>query len=169
MGLGLAIAKAVVEMHGGGIRAASDGQGQGATFTIELQTVQEEIAAEPPPAAAPSLGRRRRTRSRVLLVEDHPDTSRAMAKLLRSSGYEVRAAHSVASALQLAAAEPFDIVVSDLGLPDATGYQLMEQIRDRHGIRGILVAGSTVRLPPQFTLSTRPAIVRPRAGLLTVT
>ena len=64
-----------------------------------------------------------------------------MASLLSRSGYEVKAAHSVASALQLAAAEPFDIVVSDVGLPNATGYELMEQMRDRHGIRGIALSG----------------------------
>jgi CheY-like chemotaxis protein len=64
-----------------------------------------------------------------------------MSTLLSSSGYEVKAAHSVASALQLAAVQQFDIVVSDIGLPDATGYDLMEQIRDRHGIVGIALSG----------------------------
>ena len=140
LGLGLAIAKAVVEMHAGSIRAASDGPGRGATFTVELGVVREGDAMEPHPAAAPSAGTRR-SRSRVLLVEDHPDTSRAMASLLSRSGYEVKSAHSVASALQLAGAEAFDIVVSDIGLPDATGYELMELIQERHGIKGIALSG----------------------------
>jgi len=140
MGLGLAIARAVVEMHGGTIRAASDGPGSGATFTVELNLSHHPAGPAPVPAAAPPANGRR-SRSRVLLVEDHPDTSRAMARLLSAKGYEVRAAHSVASALQLAAAEPFDIVVSDIGLPDATGYELMSQIRDLYGTRGIALSG----------------------------
>ncbi len=79
--------------------------------------------------------------SRVLLVEDHGDTARVLAKLLKLAGFEVKTAGSVAAALQLAAAEPFDILVSDIGLPDATGYELMAQIRERHGIRGIALSG----------------------------
>jgi DNA-binding response OmpR family regulator len=77
----------------------------------------------------------------VLLVEDHPDTARVLAKLLNHSGYDVTTAHTVASALQIAAAAPFDLVISDIGLPDATGYELMEQIRDRYGTKGIALSG----------------------------
>jgi CheY-like chemotaxis protein len=64
-----------------------------------------------------------------------------LARLLRGRGHHVRTAHSVSSALQLAASEPFDILVSDIGLPDATGYELMQQIRDLYGIKGIAVSG----------------------------
>ena len=140
LGLGLAIAKAVVEMHGGSIRAASEGRDRGATFTVELDAAGARGAADTAPAAAPAAGGAR-PRSRVLLVEDHPDTSRAMARLLGALGYEVKVANTAAVALQLAATEPFDVVVSDIGLPDATGYELMEQIRDGYGIRGIAVSG----------------------------
>ena len=76
-----------------------------------------------------------------MLVEDHADTARVLAKLLRDSGYEVTTANSAASALQIAASEPFDIMVSDIGLPDANGYELMTQIRDRHGVKGIALSG----------------------------
>jgi two-component system, chemotaxis family, CheB/CheR fusion protein len=82
-----------------------------------------------------------RPRSRLLIVEDHLDTAHMMARLLISEGYKVQIAHSVAAALQKAAAEPFDIVVSDIGLPDATGYDLMAQIRERKGIKGIALSG----------------------------
>jgi PAS domain S-box-containing protein len=142
LGLGLAIAKAVVEMHGGTIQAASEGPGRGATFTVRLDTT---------PAAAPESGSDADTpvqaaqstaaRPRVLLVEDHPDSARTLARLLQSSGYDVRLAHNVAAALQLAAAHPFDIMVSDVGLPDGTGHELMEQIRARHGLKGIALSG----------------------------
>jgi CheY-like chemotaxis protein len=74
-------------------------------------------------------------------VEDHPDTRCVLAKLLGASNYAVKTASSVQSALQLAANEPFDILVSDLGLPDGTGYELMAQMRDRYGIKGIALSG----------------------------
>jgi CheY-like chemotaxis protein len=77
----------------------------------------------------------------VLLVEDDSDTARLLSRLLGQSGYQVKTAGTVASALQLAASEPFDVVVSDIGLPDGTGYELMEQIRERHGIHGIALSG----------------------------
>ncbi len=77
----------------------------------------------------------------MLLVEDHPDSARLMGRLLGASGYVVSVAHSVASALKFAAAGPFDIVISDIGLPDATGYDLMRRLKADYGMRGIAVSG----------------------------
>jgi signal transduction histidine kinase len=137
LGLGLAISKAVIDLHGGTIVAHSDGRDRGSKFTISLAAA---------PAAAPrSSSRSRPSESnghparRVLLVEDHADTSRALARLLTGQGYLVKTAGTVAAALRLADAEPFDILVSDIGLPDATGYQLMEQVR--HRLKGIALSG----------------------------
>src|SRR3954470_3796637 len=78
---------------------------------------------------------------RVLLVDDQHDSTRTLSLLLRASGYQVRTAATAASALQLAAAESFDLIVSDIGLPDATGYELMQQIRALYGIKGIALTG----------------------------
>jgi DNA-binding response OmpR family regulator len=128
-----------MEMHGASIRASSEGLDRGATFTVEVT-----IAAQAPKrdncqegsgqaAAAPA--------ARLLLVEDHPDTSRVLARLLERVGYCVRTAHSIASALELAASEPFDILLSDLGLPDGSGHDLMRQIRERHNLKGIALSG----------------------------
>lgn len=139
LGLGLAICKALVELHGGAIHAASAGAGQGACFTVELSTARPEEPEEQwkGPAAAMAAGER----PRLLIVEDHEDTVEIMARLLQSAGYEVTAVRTVAGALAAAAAAPFDLVISDIGLPDASGLDLMRQIRDRYGIPGIALSG----------------------------
>jgi len=139
LGLGLAICKAIMDMHGGAIRALSDGAGTGATFTVELPAAFA-TEREARPAQAPD-HHSARVHLRVLLVEDHPDTREMMAKLLRTSNFAVKTASSVEAALQLAATERFDVVVSDLGLPDGTGYDLMKQIRNLYGIKGIALSG----------------------------
>jgi two-component system CheB/CheR fusion protein len=139
LGLGLAISKAIVDMHGGVIRAESGGERRGATFTVRLDTTA--TAATPRPVRAGPGGALKPVSSRVLLVEDHRDTANVLAKLLARHGYRVRIAHSVASALEIAAAEEFDVVVSDIGLPDATGYELMQQLRDLYGAKGIALSG----------------------------
>lgn len=139
LGLGLAICKAIMDIHGGEIRAHSDGPGTGATFTVALPvafTTEQEIVAAQPLGHNSAAGH-----LRVLLVEDHPDTREVLARLLDAANYAVKTASGVAAALELAAAERFDVVVSDLGLPDGTGYDLMKQLRDRHGIKGIALSG----------------------------
>lgn len=80
---------------------------------------------------------------RLLLVEDHVDSAELLAELLQTQGHTVAVATSVSGALALAAAQEFDVVVSDVGLPDASGYELMEEIRKRYPIKGIAVTGSS--------------------------
>ena len=137
LGLGLAIAKAVAELHGGSIRAESDGPGRGAEFVVRLPLG----AAAPAPAAPRPAAPARNGRLRLLVVEDHPDTARLLGRLLRSNGYEVETAGTAAAALQLIESKPFDLLVSDIGLPDATGHDLMRRIRQRHDLRGIAMTG----------------------------
>ena len=78
---------------------------------------------------------------RLLLVEDHADTAKAMARLLKVSGHVVTVADTAQAALQHASSNEFDLVISDIGLPDATGYELMTQLRDTHGLKGIALTG----------------------------
>jgi len=137
LGLGLAICDSIVRMHAGAIRAHSDGAGKGATFTVELPTTTAREAV----AARRDAHRRVGGHLRVLLVEDNEDSRELLAELLGTLNYEVKTASSVAAALQLAAAEHFDVVLSDLGLPDGTGWELMRQLRDRHAMKGIALSG----------------------------
>jgi DNA-binding response OmpR family regulator len=78
---------------------------------------------------------------RLLVVEDHHDTATALNRLLTSAGYVVKTAGTVQAALELAESDKFDVVVSDLGLPDESGYELMQQLRDRYGMPGIAMSG----------------------------
>jgi signal transduction histidine kinase/CheY-like chemotaxis protein len=138
LGLGLAIAGALVDAHQGTLTASSGGPGMGSTFRVELPisspASQTEPEARPSPAAAPA-------RRRILLVEDHPDTLDAARSLLSELGCEVFAAKSVSEALRVAESQRIDVVVSDLGLPDGSGVDLMRSLRDRHGLAGIAVTG----------------------------
>ncbi len=124
LGLGLAIARHLVTEHGGELTAHSDGRGQGATFTLTLRcTSIEDVPAltgsphPPVPAAA-------RAGTRLLLVEDNVDAAETLALCLEEYGYAVDHAGTCADALHLAATRAFDIVLTDLGLPDGTGVDI---------------------------------------------
>lgn len=143
LGLGLAIAKAIVELHDGAIRAVSAGLGQGCSFMVELPLV---AAADAPRARSvhPGLAATENPGAswRILLVEDHVDTGRVISWLLKTAGHEVTLATSAADALERASAAEFDLVISDLGLPDESGLILMPKLRaQRAGLRGLCMSG----------------------------
>ena len=92
-----------------------------------------------PPAR--SRGSQPATRGRLLLVEDHEPTRKAVLKLLAARNFEVCAAGSVADAWALVEDARFDLVVSDIGLPDGDGFLLMRELQDRYGLRGIALTG----------------------------
>jgi two-component system CheB/CheR fusion protein len=79
---------------------------------------------------------------RLLVVEDHVDSAELLAELLTGNGHMVRVATTASDAIAIATQQPFDVVLSDVGLPDATGYELMQQLRDRFAMKGIAVTGA---------------------------
>jgi len=138
LGLGLAISKAIVEMHGGSIDASSAGKGKGAQFAITLPTIAAPMPqAGPARETRPVVGRR----LRILLVEDHESTAKVLASLLRSFDHHVDVAATVQEALKLSGEHEYDLIVSDLGLPDGSGLDLMRQLRQRTPIAGIALSG----------------------------
>jgi PAS domain S-box-containing protein len=147
LGLGLAISKAIVELHGGGLAATSAGRGQGAVFSVRLpvgdlgQLRTQERNFRAAELSVPDLGKR--AALRILLVEDHADTAEAMADLLREMGHQVTVAGSVAAGLAAAASHAgrIDLVLSDLGLPDGTGLDLMSELHGLYGVKGIALSG----------------------------
>ena len=140
LGLGLAIARFVAEAHDGRLTAASPGAGLGSTFTLDLAAVAAPARAgrradRPAEAAPPARA------LRILLVEDDQPSLRVLARLLQQRGCEVTTAISVASALEAGARGDFDLLVSDIGLPDGTGLDLMRQLREVRPVRGIALSG----------------------------
>ena len=140
LGLGLAITRALVERHGGTITAESEGKDRGAIFTVDLASIAEPCIEKTIPTAVPAV--MSRNGLRILMVDDHEDTSRAMKMLLERHGYCVRVANTVSGALEAASGEGFDLLISDIGLPDGTGLDLITNLRSRLGtIKGIALSG----------------------------
>jgi len=139
LGLGLAITRSLVEAHGGAIVAASGGRGRGAVFTIHVPAA---IAA--PSEARPShfaRGDGEPKSLRILLVEDHEDTSHALHEALSAHGHIVDVEHDVAAALRAAVAGSHDLLISDIGLPDGSGVDLVKQISPRPRLGAIALSG----------------------------
>jgi len=141
LGLGLAICRGIVEAHGGRIVAFSRGESRGATFRVELATAP--APAFPEQSVGPTDGSTARPMLRVLLVEDNPDSREAVSRLLRGEGFAIETACDIRSAIKLASSWEFDVLVSDIGLPDGSGLDLMRTLRDRGNgsIAGIAISG----------------------------
>jgi signal transduction histidine kinase len=133
MGIGLALAKSLVELHGGSVAVASPGLGMGSTFTVRLPvTVPNDEA----PVVAVGRELENADRRRVLVVDDNHDAADMLAMMLDLAGYETRKAHDGAAALAAARSWSPDIVILDIGLPDVSGYDVARRLRDDQAFRG---------------------------------
>lgn len=147
LGLGLAISKAMVNAHGGTIRAESGGKNRGATFIVTLATVATPAAVvaapvqQGPKQAALTAGKQKGTGPRVLVVDDHVDTCTGMKMMMERRGYRVTIAHTADQAVEKTEHEEFDLVISDIGLPDRSGYELMQELSATKSLRGIALSG----------------------------
>ena len=137
LGIGLAIVRTLVELHGGSVEAASRGEGQGATFTVRLPVIEGQ----------PDLGAGQRPRDalaeradlhglHVLIVEDDLDTGSLLAEVVASSGAEARTAGSAAEALDVLGRWRVDLLLSDIGMPGEDGYSLIRKVRQRESAQG---------------------------------
>jgi signal transduction histidine kinase len=160
LGLGLSISRKLVELHAGAISATSAGRNQGTTITIELPLHTAESPAgteagngEFPALQGSPLNPAIKRTGRILLVEDHPSTRHALTNLLVRRKYEVLGAACLAEARALAKKEPFDILISDVGLPDGSGNELMKELRGRPGLVGIVLTGYGMNSDVQLSLA----------------
>jgi PAS domain S-box-containing protein len=139
LGLGLAISRSFVELHDGRLEASSAGRGKGSTFTVTLPHAMVQ-PLPPGPTVRPSGRKVIHTRT-ILLVEDHPDTRRLLARILQGRGHRVDTAGTVAEAAGLLEKKQYDVLVSDIGLPDGSGVDVMRLARSRGNAFGIAVSG----------------------------
>jgi CheY-like chemotaxis protein len=138
LGLGLAICKNLVELHGGAIAVASRGRSFGTTATVEFDCYLDVSNAADD--GAPSRHKHSRI-LRILMVEDHDDTRRVLARLLTHFGHHISVAVGVGDALQIFRGDQFDVVLSDIGLPDGTGYDIISEAKRTSAVKGIALTG----------------------------
>jgi signal transduction histidine kinase len=140
LGVGLTLARRLIEMHGGRIDVASDGPGQGSEFTFRLPAVSPILPKE----ATPETGRAPaqsvpRVRLRILIVDDNVDAADSVAWLMRQQAHDVRTAHDGRSALEMASEFRPQVVVLDLGLPELDGYEVSRRLRAAPDTREALI------------------------------
>ncbi|HZE68270.1 MAG TPA: MASE1 domain-containing protein [Pyrinomonadaceae bacterium] len=139
LGLGLAIVRHLVELHGGSVTADSEGEGRGATFRVSLPSIREDSTLRRPLLMATGPASIDATLAlaglKVLIVEDHPDARHLLTEMLLTCNAEVKAAMSAAEALKLVGEWQPEVVVSDISMPDVDGYEFIRELRalDRNG------------------------------------
>jgi len=138
LGLGLTISKSLAQAHGGTLTAQSDGSDRGSTFTLSMPALPQ---AEAVSVVSKTVTDSARQALKILLVDDHHDTCAALEKLLVRRGHLVAVTHDVRSAMEAVVRNKFDLLISDIALPDGTGMDLMVQLRAVANVPGIAISG----------------------------
>ena len=138
LGLGLTISKKLLDLHGGTIEVRSGGKNLGATFRVTLDTVAAPTSVSIPLSKG-AIGSD--AKLKVLMVDDDADTRRILSRLLSKCGHEVVTADSMQVALKFLENERFDALISDIGLPDGNGYDLVREAKKRQPLKGIALSG----------------------------
>lgn len=148
LGLGLAISRKLVELHGGRIRAESEGRDHGSTFVVEIPLDVSTGSGQSANGATPESTETRDPvvaasgpKRTILLVEDHEPTRVALERLLVRRNFRVFVGESAADARAVARAQKIDLVISDIGLPDGNGYDLMAELEELYDLKGIALTG----------------------------
>jgi CheY-like chemotaxis protein/two-component sensor histidine kinase len=138
LGLGLAISKHLINLHGGTIEVHSQGRSYGSTFTLALDAVTKRTEKSGVDSQAP---RKPAKSLRILLVEDHEDTRHTLSRLLTHFGHQISVADNTQSALEIMASQKFDVVLSDIGLPDGSGYDVISQVKRKQPVKAVAITG----------------------------
>jgi len=146
LGLGLTISKALIDAHRGKIRVESPGRDQGSTFSLELTTVPSPISTDGDGTgkdgrAVLEKGAGPPRHRRVLVVDDHRDTCTGMKRMLERRGYQITVAHTAQQAVEKVRTQEFDLLISDIGLPDRSGYELIREVQSSKTLPGIALSG----------------------------
>ncbi len=141
LGLGLAITKAAVELHEGSVRVTSAGPNRGTQVALRLPLLSQEVGAGGPAAPATAQADAGNHAETLLLVDDHADTLSVMSRLLTRLGYRVLTAVSCETAIETARQNRFDLIVSDLGLPDGSGLGLLAKLREFGQVPAVALSG----------------------------
>ena len=150
LGIGLSLVRYLTELHGGTVSADSAGKGRGATFTVRLPLLgTREAAAVTPAIPLPGPGERVLTGLHVLAVDDDPDARDLISTALGQAGARVTGAGSVAEALEALSVEPIDLIVSDVAMPNGSGYDLVRAIRGNHRTAGLPAVAITAYNRPE--------------------
>jgi CheY-like chemotaxis protein len=138
LGLGLAISKHLINLHGGTIEVHSRGRSYGSTFKLALDAVTKRteksgVDSETSRKPAKSL--------RILLVEDHSDTRQTLSRLLTHFGHQISVADNTQSALEMVQSGKFDVLLCDIGLPDGDGYEVISQAKRSQPVKAVALTG----------------------------
>ncbi len=142
LGIGLALVKGLVEIHGGTVEVMSAGQGQGSTFIVRLPLLEDRVESAPE-APADESRRTSGTARRILVVDDNRDSAVSMAMMLKLMGNEVRTAHDGIKAVEMAEAFRPQVILMDVGMPKRNGYEATRRIREQPWGKNIIIIALT--------------------------